>query len=98
VGTNANSVEISEDPMKINGYSVEINANSKKTNGKSMENQRGHHRAGRLSGAARACKPKPFSMLTQLSVNILGTAVGPPGARRGPPEARLGPAGAPAMF
>ena len=84
--------------MEINGYSVEINANSKKTNGKSMENQRGHHRAGRLSGAARACKPKPFSMLTQLSVNILGTAVGPPGARRGPPEARLGPAGAPAMF
>ena len=96
--TNANSIEISEHPMEINGDSMEINANSQKTNGKSMENQRGHHRAGRLSGAARACKTKPFSMLTQHRTNILATAVGPPGARRGPPGARLGPAGAPAMF
>ena len=95
--TDADSIEISESPMQIIGESMEINANSKKTNGKSMGNQRGHHRAGRLSGAARACKTKPFSMLTQHSVNILLTALGPPGARRGPPGARLGPAGAPAM-
>ena len=84
--------------MEINGNSMEINANSKKANGKSMEDQRGHHRDGRLSGAARACKTKHFSVLTQHRVNILPTAVGPPGARRGPPGARLGPAGAPAMF
>jgi len=91
-------MEISGYPMEINGNPMEINAKSKKTNGKSMEDQRGHHRAGRLSGAARACKTKPFSMLTQHHINILATAVGPPGARRGPPGARLGPAGARAMF
>ena len=91
-------MEISGYPMEINGNPMEINAKSKKTNGKSMEDQRGHHRAGRLSGAARACKTKPFSMLTQHRVNILVSAEVPPGARRGPPGARLGPAGAPAMF
>ena len=63
-----------------------------------MGNQRGLHRARRLLGAARACKTKPFGMLTQRSVNILLTALGPLGARRGLPGARLGPAGAPAMF
>ena len=54
-----------------------------------MENQRGHHRAGRLSGAARACKTKPFSMLTQQPVNILPTALG-----RWPSSTHLGPVGA----
>ena len=50
-----------------------------------MGNQRGLHRARRLLGAARACKTKPFGMLTQHAVHILVAALGPPGARRCPP-------------
>ena len=56
-----------------------------KNHGKSMGNQRGLLRARRHSGAARACKTKPFGMLTQHAVHILVAALGPPGARRCPP-------------
>ena len=56
--------------------------------------QVGHHRAGRSSAVARACKTKPFSVLTQQRVNNLLIALGPPGAHLDPLDAHWDPLGA----